>query len=156
MIIQWFSIKLWRLSLQNLFLFLIGYNLQWETPGVVFSMGGCTFAQFIVRLLWIRPNREDSPTVKLPVWGPSKTSEPQIMFSVSLVHLSPNFCSNPYFLPLSSHLYPSFNWTVMMKESLVCQWVLPLTSFGWFLKFRSLFPCFLSHVKEGTHFLPLR
>lgn len=156
MFIQWFSIKLWQLSLQILFVFLIGYNLQWETLGVVFSMVGHTLAQFIVRLLWIRPSREDSLTAELPIWGPSKTSEPQIMFSASLIHLSLNFCSNPYFLPLSSYLYPSFNGTVMMKESLVCQWVLPLTRFGWFLQFRSLFPGFLSRVREETHFFPLR
>ena len=42
MFIHWFSIKLLWLSLQNLFVFLIGYNLQWETPRVVFSMVGRT------------------------------------------------------------------------------------------------------------------
>ena len=42
----------------NLFVFLVGYNLQWETPGVVFSMVDCTLAQFVVRLLCIGPAKE--------------------------------------------------------------------------------------------------
>ena len=84
----------------NLFVFLVGYNLQWETLGVVFSMVDRTIAQFVVGLLWMRPSWGDSPTAELPVRGPSKTSDPQnVSHFLSCISL-------PIFVP-TSHPHPS-------------------------------------------------
>ena len=72
------------------------------------------------------------------------------------MYLSPNFCSNPWSLPLPSNLYPRFNGIVMMKEYLVWRWIPSPIRFGWFLKYCPLLNHVMSRIREGTHFLPSR
>ena len=84
----------------NLFVFLVGYNLQSETSGVVFSMVDHTIAQFVIGLLWISPSWGDSLIAELPVRGLSKISEPQ-----NVSHFL-SYISLPIFVP-TSHPHPS-------------------------------------------------
>ena len=52
---------------------------------------------------------------------------PKLYSHLTLMYHSPDFCFNPFFLDFSLYLYPFLSRVVMMKESLVCQWVPPLT-----------------------------
>ena len=66
---------------------------------------------------------------------------------------SPNFCSNPYFLYSSLYLYPYLSGVVMMRESLMCQWIPSPTGREWLLQSGLLFPHIKSCVREEGPFL---
>lgn len=93
----------------NLFVFLIGYSLQWETPSVIYAMMDHTLILFLVGLR-MRPSWEGFPTAKLLVWGPSKTLVIPKLCSHFLSCLSPQFCSNSFFS------FPSLFYTLPLEE----------------------------------------
>ena len=82
--------------------------------------------------------------------------DPQIVFSLSLIYLSPQFCSNLWSLPLLLNLYPCFSGKIMMREYSIWWWAPPPMRLGWFLKSCPLFHHVMSRIREGTYFLPLR